>query len=469
MHQNQNRENILGKIIPKNSYEIYPFSHVVHDLFILFQILDCLGGFSNPLIEKNAAEINDSECWEDDLLVTRDELQMYFRFWEDEFLTDLTLVVGPNQHHIKVHKLVLAAHFRYFLTMFSTGFQESVSGEVYLPFVGPEDLNLILRYAYSGRVSMSRDNVFKIAVLASYFGSENLLEKCCDFVTKLIDLENCVKLVEIAFFLDITKLQEYCVKFIVENLPEVEKDDLSALPVELLLEIIQHPAAVIPCGEYVLNEEALFYLVWNKIKSAPEEEKTKYVPRLLKVIHLPLTGKYFLFFLLKEFRHIAEARELIMKAGERIDPTERREWYLVRAQKGAWVEMIESCKPIEMNGITTHEYSECILINGFPFFVCATSSANENKREYHVESPMAIEHLELPYKLIVLLKLGSMWKTVNIYQNGFVERHPIRKQGPLTKDWVGIELQYQSLQSYEPLDTIQPCSTQLFRSRKSEI
>ena len=249
--------------------------------------------------------------------------------------------------------------------------------------------------------------------------------------------------------------------------PQKNKVDLSALRVELLMEIIQHPAAVICHGEPEVNEEGLFHLVWNKIKSLPGEEKTKYVPKLLEAIHLPLTGKYFLFSLLRQFEHILEAKELIMMAGEKIDPTETREWYLVRTQKEAWVNIGECYKPMEVNGNTTYEYSECVLIDRFPFFIYATG--NERDKAYQVEGPTAIEHLGLPYKVIVLLKLGAMWILMNTYQNGVVDKHSVRKQGPLVTDCVQIRLQDQSHQIQETLDIIQPPSAQIFKSRKSEI
>ena len=118
-----------------------------------------------------------------------------------------------------------------------------------------------------------------------------------------------------------------------------------------------------------------------------------------------------------------------MKAREKIDPSDKREWYLKRAMSGVNMEIPVQDKEIEVNGVTTDEHSECILIKGFPFFVYATYSANEKEREYHVESPVAIEHLGLPYKVIVYLKHNSWpseWKTANVYYNGVVDKFSVQ-------------------------------------------
>ena len=136
-------------------------------------------------------------------------------------LTDFDILVGSREVPIKVDKLVLAAHFEYFMTMFTSEYAESISGEVHLPFVGPEDLKLILRYAYCGEVNLTKENVFKMAVLTSYFGCENLLGRCCGYIIDFIDLENCTKLVEMASLLYISKLQQRCVDFIIDNLLKV--------------------------------------------------------------------------------------------------------------------------------------------------------------------------------------------------------------------------------------------------------
>ena len=172
-------------------------------------------------------------------------------------------------------------------------------------------------------------------------------------------------------------------------------------------------------GDFSESEKQMFHLIWDRVKCFSEEQKIEWIPKVLKVIHLPVTDKCFLFFLLREFRHIQEASDLIMKAGEEIDVAETREWYLAHFLDGAYVNLYKcgeptgsselTCtKPIEVNGATSHQYSSCVLIKGFPFFVIVTSP-NENETEYYVESPVAIEHLGLPYRVVVDITYVHLW------------------------------------------------------------
>ena len=377
-------------------------------------------------------------------------LNLYTKFFKEEFLTDLTLLVGPDQVPIKVHRVILAAHFEYFRSMFSVGLKESTSTVVRLPFVGPEDLRLILNCGYSEEADLTKENVLKMAVMAIYFGCNNLLDMCCTFIRQFINLKNCVQLLEAAVQMDIHQLRKDCFLFILDHLPEVNKDSLSALPVELLLEIIQHPAAEM-CSDFSESEKRLCHLIWDKIIPFPEEQKTELTVKALKAIHLPKTDKQFHSLLLKEVEHITEARDLIMKAGEDVEVSETREWYLSRYVGGVQLKLykcgeptelsgLKCTKPIEVNGITTDEYSKCVLINGFPFFVYVTSP-NQNETEYHVESPVAIEHLGLRYKVFVYLTVDKESGLANIYQNGVVDRFPVRKSSK--RDWVGIDVRLQ--------------------------
>ena len=129
--------------------------------------------FAELLHEKNKEHNNSKVCflWRD--VPSPSSHHMFSKLWEEEFLTDLTLLVGFDQIPIRVHRIILAADLEYFRSMFSGGLKESASTEVHLPFVGPEDLRLLLRYAYSGEENLRKENVFKMATLANYFDVKN--------------------------------------------------------------------------------------------------------------------------------------------------------------------------------------------------------------------------------------------------------------------------------------------------------
>ena len=162
--------------------------------------------------------------------------------------TDLKLLVGPDKVPVKVHRVILAEHLEYFSSMFSADLKESTSTEVRLPFLTVAELNMVRKYVYNGEANLTKENVFKMALLANYFGIVDLLSICCSFIKRFTNSENCVKLLEVADQLNIIQLRENCFLFIVDHLSKINIDDLSALPVDVLLEIIKHPAAVLHHG-----------------------------------------------------------------------------------------------------------------------------------------------------------------------------------------------------------------------------
>ena len=308
--------------------------------------------------------------------------------------------------------------------MFSAGLKESTSTEVHLPFLGPEDLRLLLKYAYSGEVDLTKENVFQMVVMANYFGNRNLMDRCCDLLKTFTNVYNCVKLLDVSDKLHLNQVRANCIAFTVDHLTEIKQDDLSALPVDLLLEIIRHPAAVMVPNDPAQSEKQLFRLIWEKIESTSEEAQIKYIPKALKAVHLTVTDKLFLFVLLKKFAHIPEARKLIIQADENVDDHEIREWYLKRFLGGIRVRPYRAKKQIQFNGITSSEYCRCFLVNGFPVFIYAASP--NRKKEFHVESPVAIEHLGLPYRVILEMKNNqSQWVPVNTYHNDVVDKRPV--------------------------------------------
>ena len=394
------------------------------------------------MLKKREDSKNDPECelWMD--VSSPSVFDSYTRFLEDGFLSDVTLLVGPKQDPIRVHRIILAAHFEYFISMFSTGLKESTSAEVHLPFIGPEDLRLILKYVYRGEADLTKENVFKMAIMANYFEGKDLMHKCCNFLKNYTNTQNCVNLLKFAVQMNINQLRRNCFLFIVENLPAVNKDDLSALPVDFILEIIQHPAAQMCYGNYKKSEKQLFNLIWNRIKCLPEETKTIYIPKVLRAIHLPKTNMKFLFFLLKEFGHIPEIRQLIIEAEKETDASETREWYLMRSNRSAWVTVEKHNKPIEVNGITIDEYSVCVLVKGFPFFVYAIVP-NSSRKRYHVESPVAIEHLGYPYKVILQMRKNKEWISVNTYHNGVVDKSAMDESYKDQEGWFKMRVRFQ--------------------------
>ena len=243
---------------------------------------------------------------------------------------------------------------------------------------------------------------------------------------------------EVVSDLGVNQLRKMCYLYIVDHLPKLNKDDLSALPVELLLEICQHPAAVISW-----SEKEMLQLLWNKVKPFRQQKKNECIIKILEAVHLPEIKDEFLLSLLTEVRHIPRAKELIADTRKETPLSETREWYLLRCRNACLMEP-KKCgdKPIEVKGITVREYSCCILIEGFPFFMYATSAnGGNNEKEYYADSPWPIERMGLSYKVIlkILVRKGG-WVSVTTYYNGVVDKRPVDKSDRSIGPQFGFEL-----------------------------
>ena len=293
-----------------------------------------------------------------------------------------------------------------------------------------KDLNLPLAVSRE-EAFLTKENVLQTAVLASYFPLEPLVDKCCSFVTQFITEKNCIQMLEVAVQLNLNKLKENCTLFIAHQ-GIVYLDKLSTLPLEMLIEIIGHPAATVRfMADVVSNEIKFFNFLYGKIESLSREEKVKYIPKILKAVHMPVTGQDYLFSVLKggmgEFWHIPEARDLLIEAGQEIDPLETREWYLERHHDSVEVKFLDAhCLDLlEVSGETVIVCSKCVLISGFPFFIYSSPNRDRYKEiDYYVGSPVAIEKMDLQGKLIVEIDHDDEELPVTTYHNGVVDRRP---------------------------------------------
>lgn len=93
----------------------------------------------------------------------------------DQF-TDVTLKV--EEETFLAHRVVLAAHSQYFLTMFTCGMTESREEAVTIHGVSSEVFTIVLSYIYRGRVDTADVDLLKGTFLAA-----NMLQVTSDWLT----------------------------------------------------------------------------------------------------------------------------------------------------------------------------------------------------------------------------------------------------------------------------------------------
>ena len=351
---------------------------------------------------------------------------------KDDVMCDVTILVGSEKTPFKAHRLVLAAAFDYFKAIFSAEMKDSVA----LPCISPEDMTLLLEFAYKGETDIHQKNVHKVTILAKCFGAEYLLDQCCRFMSQFKRDRGTKKMVKFADCFEIQKLKINLIKTSFTE-EEILYAELDKLPVKSVLEVIRHPAAVICDNEPMQNEEMLFQMMMARFSS--EDEKGDHILKLLESIHLPQVSAAFLDTTETQFGHIPGVKNLIKEARKEIDPAETREWYLPRYKNKVSVQIADQDNRIVVKGNVSYYYSPCVLVQGFSFFLYVYDYEYDEEEldrcayddiydpvNIALECPAPIEKMILPYPLKVCAQLesGKRYIIQNTYYAGTAEPLP---------------------------------------------
>ena len=309
-------------------------------------------------------------------------------------------VMSPSwlaQRPMRAHRNMLAASSGKFRDMFPSVTDASVRT---LESFDPELMKLFLNFVYTRKVCLNKDNALKILKLANDLQCSDLVEGCSHFIKKFINVKNCVKVLLLAYQKGFGYLVESAENFIVENLEKVEASNLEFgdLPVDVMLRLIEHPAAVICDKNCQENEKKLFMLVWNRIRHS-EQEKQKYMAHLLEAMHLPQVDRDVLEYIEKIAGENPQLQEIITKAKKPVDASEIRDWYLPRYKSKGIVKITENEVPLHLDETReTKYYSSSVLIQGVPWLIYVIKS--DGQSVLHLDSPSKVEEMGFGHKMI---------------------------------------------------------------------
>ena len=328
----------------------------------------------------------------DNLLKALDEMR------RKDILCDVTLLVGPDRIAMRAHRNILAASSGRFKDMFPSVTDASVRT---LDSFEPELMELFINFVYTRQLSLEKGNALKILKLASDLQCNDLVEQCSHFIKKFIDIKNCVKVLLLAYQKNFRYLVESAENFIVENLEKVEASNLEFgdLPVDVMLRLVEHPAAVLSDKNCQENEKKLFLLVWNKIRNS-EQEKQQYTAHLLQAIHLPqVDGDLMKYINEKIAGENSQLQEIIARAKKPVSPSEIKEWYLPRYKSKGTVKITENETALVVD--ETHEtkyYSHSVLIQGVPWLIYVIKT--DGQSVLHLDSPSKVSEMGFGHKII---------------------------------------------------------------------
>ncbi|XP_011297003.1 kelch-like protein 18 isoform X2 [Fopius arisanus] len=215
-------------------------------------------------------------------------------------LCDVTLKIEDQT--FSAHRIVLAATIPYFHAMFLTNMIESKQKDITMQGFDAVALEALINFAYSGKVTLNKDNVQSIMMGASFLQLNKVRDACADVLKSHLQPHNALGICSFADRLSCPALVKEATKYIHQYFHHVSlSEEFLTLPLNELRELI--------CKDelYVVSEAQVFEAVLRWVKH--KEERIEYLPKLLILVRLPLLSPEYL------VDHVAK-EELIKRSHE---------------------------------------------------------------------------------------------------------------------------------------------------------
>ncbi|XP_029997656.1 kelch-like protein diablo [Sphaeramia orbicularis] len=240
---------------------------------------------------------------------------------------DVTLCCGGQE--FPCHRIVLASFSSYFQAMFSTDLIESKQERVAINGVEPQMIGMLVSYAYTSEVYISKANVQALLAAANLLDVMAVREACCRFMERQMDEMNCVGIHCFAEAHSCKVLEKRSMDYILEHFSSVyQQEEFLSLCVDKLTEILGSDHLNVPKEEMVF-EAAVLWL--NKCPSRKQSFE-----KVLEHIRLPLISPYYLHDVIESLDVVMEnqsCQKLISEAKDYLLLKDRRgELYCPRAR-----------------------------------------------------------------------------------------------------------------------------------------
>jgi len=204
-----------------------------------------------------------------------------------------------------VHKNVLCAVSPYFKAMFSGSLAEAKLSTVTLQGVDGETLSLLLDYAYTSYILITRHNVQSILSAANLIQIIPVKEAACRFLEQHMDPSNCLGIHCFAEYHACEDLKMKSFNYALQNFSEVvHHEEFLTLTSEKLIEFTSSDDLL------VNNEELVFEAVVRWHDHKPDQRASQFV-EVLKTVRLLLLNPYYIVDCVDQCAVINSSRECL--------------------------------------------------------------------------------------------------------------------------------------------------------------
>ena len=140
---------------------------------------------------------------------------------------------------IRCHRAVLAATSPYFRAMFTGGLAESRQDSVRLLGLDSGALSALVRYAYTGRLRVTRTNAQALLQAASLMQLQAVRLACAQFMQAQLHVQNCVAIYFFATLHECDGLASRAREFLEKHFVDVSQcEEFLQLPAESVAQLL---------------------------------------------------------------------------------------------------------------------------------------------------------------------------------------------------------------------------------------
>ena len=152
------------------------------------------------------------------------------------------------------HRIVLSSFSPYFKAMFLGSLAETQQDKVAIKHVEPGMIGLLITYAYTSEVLITKSNVQSLLSAANLLEILHVRDACCHFMEKNMDESNCLGIHCFAEAHACTDLQQKAKMFTLQHFPEVsQQEEFLTLTQAKLVEFISDDELTVDSEEVVFN------------------------------------------------------------------------------------------------------------------------------------------------------------------------------------------------------------------------
>ncbi|XP_054462486.1 kelch-like protein 10 [Anoplopoma fimbria] len=197
---------------------------------------------------------------------------------EGEFCDAVIKVEGVA---FEVHRVILCKCSPYFLALFRRW--SSPDKKVFdIPGLSSDMMQLIIEFAYSGSVSVTKENAQELLLAADQLNVMDIVQTCCNFLGEQLCPKNCIGIFQFTNICFSSELQSKAYRYIIDHFEEVVFSE------EFLQLSVQQLADILDRDELNVRKESTAYeAVLRWIAHVPEERK-EHIAVLLSKVRLAL-------------------------------------------------------------------------------------------------------------------------------------------------------------------------------------